>query len=110
MERVCVLLLLTLALAESFSNQRGIILNLDNGELCLSSLQCKSRCCHRENWLTLSRCADKAAEFQECSRKNLSVYYKCPCESGLTCETTANTGFGICHDSARQSKVKKEKQ
>ncbi|KAM9667445.1 colipase isoform 2-T2 [Trichechus inunguis] len=33
------------------------------------------------------------------------VYYKCPCERGLTCEvdktlvgSITNTNFGICHD------------
>ncbi|XP_075410236.1 colipase isoform X2 [Tenrec ecaudatus] len=38
----------------------------------------------------------------------LGVYYKCPCERGLTCEvdrtivgTITNTDFGICHDVGR---------
>ncbi|XP_003789186.1 colipase isoform X2 [Otolemur garnettii] len=36
------------------------------------------------------------------------VYYKCPCERGLTCEADktivgaiTNTNFGICHDAGR---------
>ncbi|KAM6185508.1 colipase [Rhynchocyon petersi] len=36
------------------------------------------------------------------------VYYKCPCERGLTCEADktivgaiTNTNFGICHDVGR---------
>uniref|UniRef100_A0A7N5K9W6 Colipase n=1 Tax=Ailuropoda melanoleuca TaxID=9646 RepID=A0A7N5K9W6_AILME len=36
------------------------------------------------------------------------VYYKCPCERGLTCEgdksivgAITNTNFGICHDAGR---------
>lgn len=38
------------------------------------------------------------------------VYYKCPCERGLTCEgdkslvgSITNTNFGICHDVGRSS-------
>ncbi|XP_034977156.1 colipase [Zootoca vivipara] len=113
MRSTWVLLLLTLALAEAFSSQRGLIMNLDNGELCLNSLQCKSRCCHRESGLSLARCADKAAEFQECSRWHLTgIYYRCPCENGLSCEadrtiigTITNTDYGICEDPARKLKV-----
>ncbi|NXX72517.1 COL Colipase, partial [Spizella passerina] len=78
----------------------------DTGELCLQSAQCKSGCCHRTDGLSLARCAPKAAESQECSPKSLyGVYYKCPCESGLTCETDrtivgsiTNTDFGVCMD------------
>ncbi|XP_012316971.1 colipase isoform X2 [Aotus nancymaae] len=36
------------------------------------------------------------------------IYYKCPCERGLTCEadktitgTITNTNFGVCHDIGR---------
>ncbi|EAX03851.1 CLPS isoform 2 [Pan troglodytes] len=36
------------------------------------------------------------------------IYYKCPCERGLTCEgdktivgSITNTNFGICHDAGR---------
>ncbi|NXU67361.1 COL Colipase, partial [Horornis vulcanius] len=76
------------------------------GELCLQSAQCKSGCCHRANGLSLARCAPKAAEFQECSPKSIyGVYYKCPCERGLTCDadktivgSITNSNFGLCTD------------
>ncbi|XP_058675554.1 colipase [Ammospiza caudacuta] len=103
----CLLLtLLLLPPALLAPQERGLIFNLDTGELCLQSAQCKSGCCHRTDGLSLARCAPKAAETQECSPKSLyGVYYKCPCESGLTCETDrtivgsiTNTDFGICTD------------
>uniref|UniRef100_A0A8D0E708 Colipase n=1 Tax=Salvator merianae TaxID=96440 RepID=A0A8D0E708_SALMN len=104
MDKVWLLLLLTLALAES--KPKGLIMNLKNGELCLNSAQCISKCCHRTSGLSLARCADKAAENQECSLKNLiGVYYKCPCESGLSCDgdrtiigSITNSDFGVCYD------------
>ncbi|XP_042317358.1 colipase [Sceloporus undulatus] len=110
MESVWVLLLLTCIFAESFASPRGLIFNLENGELCLQSAQCKSNCCHRKSGLSLARCADKAAENQECSRKHLyGVYYRCPCENGLTCKadwtivgSITNSDFGICQDPAEK--------
>ncbi|XP_007426626.1 colipase [Python bivittatus] len=106
MDRVWILLLLTLALAESSVNPRGLVWNLKNGELCLHSQQCNSRCCHRTDGLSFARCADKAAENQKCSPKSLyGVYYKCPCEKGLVCDvdqtivgSIINSDFGICKD------------
>uniref|UniRef100_A0A8B9TK43 Colipase n=1 Tax=Anas platyrhynchos TaxID=8839 RepID=A0A8B9TK43_ANAPL len=76
------------------------------GELCLQSAQCKSGCCQRDSGLSLARCVPKAAELQDCSPKSLyGVYYKCPCESGLTCDadrsivgSITNSDFGICRD------------
>ncbi|NWW27917.1 COL Colipase, partial [Falcunculus frontatus] len=129
----CLLLaLLLLAPALSTQHQRGLIFNLDMGELCMRSVQCKSGCCHRVNGLSLARCAPKAAEFQACSPKvgasllpgwagmghvphtalcpcslqNIyEVYYKCPCERGLTCDadktivgSITNSNFGVCKD------------
>lgn len=41
----------------------------DEGELCLNSIQCKSKCCHRPSGLSLARCAPKASEKSECSIK-----------------------------------------
>ncbi|TRZ16884.1 hypothetical protein HGM15179_010197 [Zosterops borbonicus] len=100
------LALLLLAPALATENERGLIINLEAGELCLQSIQCKSGCCHRTSGLSLARCAPKAAEFHECSPTNIyGVYYKCPCESGLTCDadksivgSITNTNFGICRD------------
>ncbi|XP_064029604.1 colipase [Pogoniulus pusillus] len=103
----CLLLaLLLLAPALPAPHERGLIFNLDIGELCLQSAQCKSSCCHRSNGLSLARCAPRAAETQECSPKSLyGVYYKCPCESGLSCDadktiigSITNSDFGICKD------------
>nr|XP_030111694.3 colipase [Taeniopygia guttata] len=79
---------------------------LDIGELCMQSVQCKSGCCHRDRGLSLARCAPRATESQECSPKNLhGVYYKCPCETGLSCDanrtivgTITNRNFGVCRD------------
>ncbi|MBN3304652.1 colipase [Amia ocellicauda] len=86
--------------------EKGLIVNLDNGELCFNSLQCKSSCCHRTSGVSLSRCAPQAAENQECSPKTLyGTYYRCTCESGLKCDvdisiggSITNTNFGICVD------------
>ncbi|XP_063274730.1 colipase [Prinia subflava] len=103
----CLLLaLLLLAPALSVQHERGLVVNLEIGELCLQSVQCKSGCCHRVNGLSLARCAPKAAEFQECSPKSIyGVYYKCPCERGLTCDadktivgSITNSDFGLCKD------------
>ncbi|XP_072537009.1 colipase-like [Salminus brasiliensis] len=84
----------------------GIIINLNNGELCMVSGQCKSSCCHRKDATSLARCAPRAAERETCSKKSLyGTYYFCPCESGLKCEgdwsiggSIVNTNFGICED------------
>ncbi|NXS24415.1 COL Colipase, partial [Mystacornis crossleyi] len=103
----CLLLgLLLLAPALSARQERGLVLNLDIGELCLQSAQCKSGCCHRANGLSLPRCFPKAAESQECSPKSIyGIYYKCPCERGLTCDadktivgSITNSDFGVCKD------------
>ncbi|XP_040329244.1 colipase isoform X2 [Herpailurus yagouaroundi] len=112
MEKVLVLLLVALAVAYAVPDPRGIIIHLEDGELCLNSLQCKSRCCHRSTGLSLARCAPKASENSECSAKTLyGVYYKCPCERGLSCEvdktivgSITNTNFGFCHDAGRSRK------
>ncbi|XP_053560694.1 colipase [Bombina bombina] len=101
---ITLLLFFSLTLAEP--SESGLIFNLDNGELCLQSAQCKSSCCHREDGLSLARCASRAAEFQKCSPLHLyGVYYFCPCESGLSCEvdrtivgTITNTDYGFCKD------------
>ncbi|NXL91348.1 COL Colipase, partial [Alectura lathami] len=98
--------LLLPALALAAPHERGLIFNLDTGELCLQSAQCKSSCCQRSSGLSLARCVPRAAETQECSPKSLyGVYYKCPCESGLSCEadrtivgSILNNDFGICTD------------
>ncbi|NXQ35016.1 COL Colipase, partial [Alaudala cheleensis] len=110
----CLLLaLLLLAPALAAELDRGLVVNLETGELCMQSAQCKSGCCHREDGLSLARCAPKAAESQECSPKVgaalprgwaglgrvpltalspcslqsiYGVYYKCPCERGLKCD------------------------
>ncbi|XP_039712102.1 colipase isoform X1 [Pteropus medius] len=112
MEKILVLLLVTLAVAHAVPDPRGIIINLDDGELCLNSIQCKSRCCHRTSGLSLARCAPNASESSECSAKTIyGVYYKCPCEWGLTCEADksimgfiTNTNFGICQDASSSRK------
>nr|XP_020855323.1 colipase [Phascolarctos cinereus] len=106
MKKVLILLLISLAVACAVPNPRGLITNLENGELCLNSAQCKSSCCHRDAGLSLARCANKAPENSECSPKSLyGVYYKCPCERGLTCDgdnsiwgSITNTNFGVCLD------------
>ncbi|KAM6295179.1 colipase [Aegotheles albertisi] len=104
---LCLLLaLLLLAPALPAPHERGLIFNLDTGELCMQSAQCKSGCCHRDNGLSLARCMPKAAEFQDCSPESIyGVYYKCPCESGLTCDadktivgSITNSNFGVCKD------------
>ncbi|KAK2521710.1 colipase [Columba livia] len=104
---LCLLLvLLLLAPVLPAPHQRGLIFNLSTGELCLQSAQCESGCCHRQDGLSLARCAPKAAESQDCSPKSIyGVYYRCPCERGLTCDvdrtivgSVTNSDFGICTD------------
>ncbi|XP_043818973.1 colipase [Dromiciops gliroides] len=109
MEKILILLLISLAVAYAAPDPRGLIINLENGELCLNSAQCKSKCCHSSGVLSVARCTDKARENSECSPLTLyGVYFKCPCERGLTCEvdktivgTITNTNFGVCRDIGR---------
>ncbi|XP_036625301.1 colipase isoform X1 [Trichosurus vulpecula] len=109
MEKVVILVLISLAVAYAAPDPRGLVINLENGELCLNSIQCKSQCCYRDDSLSLARCALKTPENSECSANSLyGVYYKCPCELGLTCEgdtsiwgSITNTNFGICNDVGR---------
>ena len=54
MEKVLVLLLVALA-AYAVPDPRGIIIKLDEGELCLNTAQCNSKCCYREDGLSLAR-------------------------------------------------------
>ncbi|XP_070601287.1 colipase-like isoform X2 [Erythrolamprus reginae] len=110
MDRFWILLLLTLDLAESLRYPRGIITDIENGQLCLNSFQCKNGCCHRRTGLSLARCAFKAAENEECSQESLyGVYYKCPCVNDLICDgdrtivgSILNTEFGICRNQSNQ--------
>ncbi|XP_028654924.1 colipase-like [Erpetoichthys calabaricus] len=112
MMRVLVFLACVALLAMAAPPQeKGIFINLDNGELCFQSAQCKSKCCHRHDGLSLARCTSRAAENQECSPLTLyGTYYRCPCESGLHCDTDitiggsiTNTNFGICIDRNEKS-------
>ncbi|KAL7828345.1 hypothetical protein SRHO_G00319790 [Serrasalmus rhombeus] len=107
---------------------QGIIINLNNGELCLFSVQCKSSCCHRSSGIDLFRCAPRGAErdmLQKATQgKGLvaaslirkhkmfystqtlyGTYYYCPCEKGLDCKGDwsiggfiTSTNFGTCVD------------
>ncbi|XP_062854422.1 colipase-like [Trichomycterus rosablanca] len=108
---VIALCLISVALAtspEKSPDELGIIINLNNGELCVISAQCKSSCCHRHSSTSLARCAPRAAENETCSKKVESLYgtyYYCPCEDGLRCKgdssiggSITNTNFGICTD------------
>ncbi|XP_063300498.1 colipase-like [Pelobates fuscus] len=106
MEAIFFILVFMSGLILAVPASKGLIFDLDHGELCLQSAQCKSNCCHRESGVSLARCAPRAAEFQKCSPLHLyGVYYYCPCESGLSCEvdrtivgTITNADFGWCKD------------
>ncbi|KAG8450987.1 hypothetical protein GDO86_003315 [Hymenochirus boettgeri] len=99
-------LFLLFGLIYAIPSEKGLIINLENGELCLQSIQCKSGCCQRDSGLSLARCTPKAADTHKCSPWHLyGVYYFCPCESGLDCEvdrtivgTVTNSDFGYCKD------------
>ena len=41
----------------------------EDGEICLNSMQCKSRCCQHDTILGIARCTHKAMENSECSPK-----------------------------------------
>uniref|UniRef100_A0A8C6QFV7 Colipase n=2 Tax=Nannospalax galili TaxID=1026970 RepID=A0A8C6QFV7_NANGA len=110
MEKALVLLLLALvAVAYAAPGPRGIVINLEDGEICLNSAQCKSGCCQHNTILGILRCTAKSRENSECSPPTLyGIYYTCPCERGLSCEgdksiigTITNTNYGICLDVAR---------
>ncbi|KAM5263791.1 colipase isoform 2-T2 [Ctenodactylus gundi] len=81
----------------------------EDGELCMNSAQCKSKCCQHDSPLSLARCTGMARENGECSPKTIyGIYYKCPCERGLTCDSDksiigaiTNTNYGICTDIGR---------
>ncbi|XP_026781148.1 colipase [Pangasianodon hypophthalmus] len=100
------LMVMALATSDETSDERGIIINLNNGELCAISVQCKSSCCLRQSASSLARCAPRAAENEICSKKSLyGTYYHCTCEDGLNCEgdwsiggSIVNTNFGTCAD------------
>ncbi|KAF7472763.1 Hypothetical predicted protein [Marmota monax] len=128
--KVLVLLLVTLAVAYAAPDPRGILINLEDGEICMNSAQCKSSCCQHFSPLGVARCTHMASENSECSPKGANdaqsspqqsvtplalalqtvygIYYKCPCERGLTCESDrtiigaiTNTNYGICLDAGR---------
>uniref|UniRef100_A0A8C5P1S4 Colipase n=1 Tax=Jaculus jaculus TaxID=51337 RepID=A0A8C5P1S4_JACJA len=109
MEKVLALLLVVLAVAYAAPGPRGLIVNLEDGEICMNSAQCKSSCCQHSTILGVARCTYKARENTECSPKTIyGIYYKCPCERGLTCEgdrsiigAITNTNYGICLDVGR---------
>ncbi|XP_043925817.1 uncharacterized protein LOC122800438 [Protopterus annectens] len=93
-------------------------INLNNGELCIEGIQCKSKCCYRRHGLDLARCAPMSKENAECSPNYIwDVYYRCPCEAGLKCETDrtiiggiTHTDFGICMDPNEPRKQVVEEQ
>nr|XP_048307024.1 colipase [Myodes glareolus] len=110
MERALVLLLVTLAaVVYAAPGPRGLFLNLDDGEICINSMQCSSKCCQHDTILGIARCTHKAIENSECSPQTVyGVYYRCPCERGLSCEgdktilgAITNTNYGICLDVGR---------
>nr|XP_020024523.1 colipase-like [Castor canadensis] len=111
METVLVLLLIALSVASAAPDPRGLLINLEDGELCLNSVQCKSSCCQHDSILGLTRCTHMARENGECSPKTIyGTYYKCPCERGLSCEgdksilgAITNTNYGICLDIGRSN-------
>ncbi|KFW62819.1 Colipase, partial [Pygoscelis adeliae] len=84
------LALLLLVPALPAPHERGLIFNLDTGELCLQSAQCKSGCCHRGSGLSPQSGGrgqghvPRAAPCLGSPQSIYGVYYKCPCESGLT--------------------------
>lgn len=73
---------------------------LENGELCMTSSQCKSGACGRSSGLELARCVPKAVVGEACTAKELTgTYYKPPCEQNLTCtveDGATDTTFGVC--------------
>lgn len=56
----------------------------EEGELCLNSAQCRSKCCHRDTGLSLARCAPKARESSECS-----AFVSAECRGGVVAGRTA---------------------
>ncbi|XP_008590216.1 PREDICTED: colipase isoform X1 [Galeopterus variegatus] len=109
MEKVLVFLLVTIAVAYAAPDPRGLVINLEEGEICLNKIQCKSGCCQHTSAISVARCAPMVRENSECSASSLyGIYYKCPCERGLTCQgdksivgSITNTNYGTCIDAGR---------
>lgn len=48
----------------------------EDGEICLNSMQCKSRCCQHDTILGIARCTHKAMENSECSPKVCALEWR----------------------------------
>lgn len=79
-------------------------INLNDGELCLNSAQCKSTICKLLSTSNnIAVCVPKAKEGEICTAKTIyGIYYFPVCERGLTCTTpeSSSTEYGYCVDEA----------
>ncbi|MBD5389454.1 hypothetical protein HDR63_04335 [bacterium] len=87
-------------------------LTLDNGEICINSMQCTSKVCLHDTILGIARCAPKATAGEECTLSAVyGVYYKPVCDRGLSCVSwttelenkypefsSTSDGYGRCID------------
>ena len=78
--------------------------NLDDGEVCINSMQCSSRACVHSTLLGTAHCAHKSREGEECSPQTIyGVYYRPPCERGLSCEGDGSgSQYGRCMDTGSE--------
>ncbi len=71
-------------------------ITLDDGEVCLNSMQCKNKSCINFTNLGLNYCMPKVDAGEECSPSSVyGVLYRANCARGLTCEGGTNS-YGRC--------------
>ncbi|MBD5389404.1 hypothetical protein HDR63_04080 [bacterium] len=67
--------------------------NLDDGEVCINSMQCSSKACVKQNSDSDALCTHKAIMYGRCSPQSIyGVYFYPPCERGLSCEGKTTLG------------------
>ncbi|XP_059555706.1 colipase-like protein 1 [Myotis daubentonii] len=55
---------------------RGVLFQQNNGEACIQSIKCKSRCCRRDPYNCESHCIDKGSEDDWCHTQVAGLGWK----------------------------------
>ncbi|XP_078676831.1 colipase-like [Branchiostoma floridae x Branchiostoma belcheri] len=91
----------------TYDDIKDLFFNLDEGESCLSSVQCQPEmCCQRDTFLVGTRaCRQYSDEGEPCQVQHpYDLYYACPCQPGLRCivpnpgslSSVLNIEIGVC--------------
>eukprot|EP00058_Branchiostoma_floridae_P014188 XP_002599676.1 hypothetical protein BRAFLDRAFT_119373 [Branchiostoma floridae] len=94
-------------LISTYDDIKDLFFNLDEGESCLSSMQCQPEmCCQRDTFLLGSRtCRKYSKRGEPCQLPHpYDLYYACPCKAGLRCmvsnpdsiSSVLNSEIGVC--------------